>query len=416
MLYYLSEWLSRHIHASGLGLFHYISFRAIMATILSLILAIWVGKYVILWLEGKQIGEEVRSLGLEGEQKKCGTATMGGIIIIIAIIIPTILFAQLHNVYIGLMLFATVGFATIGYIDDYIKVFRKNKQGLAGRLKVFAQVLLGLIIGAVLYFNKNVTIYRQVIPPEQSELVSTVKPDKQQVIEGKKFIKVRSAITTIPFIKNHEFNYAKVLGVIHKELERYTWVIYLIVVAFIVTAVSNGANLTDGLDGLAAGVSAIIGICLGVFAYVSGNYKFAEYFNILFIPNLSELAVFIGSFVGAFVGFLWYNAFPARIFMGDTGSLAAGGIIAVLSFILRKELMIPIFCGIFLMENLSVIIQVFYFKYTAKKYGIGQRFFLMAPLHHHYQKQGYHENKIVIRFWVVAVLCAIFSLLTIKIR
>lgn len=416
MLYYLSEWLSRHIHASGLGLFHYISFRAIMATILSLILAIGVGKYVILWLEGKQIGEEVRSLGLEGEQKKRGTATMGGIIIIIAIIIPTILFAQLHNVYIWLMLFATVGFATIGYIDDYIKVFRKNKQGLAGRLKVFAQVLLGLIIGAVLYFNKNVTIYRQVIPPEQSELVSTVKPDKQQVIEGKKFIKVRSAITTIPFIKNHEFNYAKVLGVIHKELECYTWVIYLIVVAFIVTAVSNGANLTDGLDGLAAGVSAIIGICLGVFAYVSGNYKFAEYFNILFIPNLSELAVFIGSFVGAFVGFLWYNAFPARIFMGDTGSLAAGGIIAVLSFILRKELMIPIFCGIFLMENLSVIIQVFYFKYTAKKYGIGQRFFLMAPLHHHYQKQGYHENKIVIRFWVVAVLCAIFSLLTIKIR
>lgn len=416
MLYYISEWISKQVHASGLGLFHYISFRAIMATLLSLILAIGVGKYLILLLERKQIGETVRDLGLAGEKNKRGTATMGGIIIIIAIIVPTLLFAELHNVYIWLMLFATLGFATLGFIDDYIKVFRKNKEGLAGRLKIVGQVSLGLIIGAVLYFNKSVTIYRQVIPNNSIELAMPNKADKQQVIEGKRFIKVHSTITTIPFIKNHEFNYAKILGIIHKSLEKYTWIIYMIVVAFIVTAVSNGANLTDGLDGLAAGVSAIIGICLGVFAYVSGNYKFAEYFNILFIPNLSELAVFIGSFVGAFVGFLWYNAFPARIFMGDTGSLAAGGIIAVLSFILRKELMIPIFCGIFLVENLSVVIQVLYFKYTAKKYGEGQRFFRMAPLHHHYQKLGYHENKIVIRFWVVAVLCAIFSLLTIKIR
>lgn len=416
MLYYLSEWLNKQVHTSGLGLFHYISFRAIMATLLSLILAIGVGKYLILLLERKQIGETVRDLGLAGEKNKRGTATMGGIIIIIAILVPTLLFAELHNVYIWLMLFATLGFATLGFIDDYIKVFRKNKEGLAGRLKIVGQVSLGLIIGAVLYFNKSVTIYRQVIPNNSIELAMPNKADKQQVIEGKRFIKVHSTITTIPFIKNHEFNYAKILGIIHKSLEKYTWIIYMIVVAFIVTAVSNGANLTDGLDGLAAGVSAIIGICLGVFAYVSGNYRFAEYFNILFIPNLSELAVFIGSFVGAFVGFLWYNAFPARIFMGDTGSLAAGGIIAVLSFILRKELMIPIFCGIFLVENLSVVIQVLYFKYTAKKYGEGQRFFRMAPLHHHYQKLGYHENKIVIRFWVVAVLCAIFSLLTIKIR
>lgn len=415
MLYYISEWLSRYIPAGGLRLFQYISFRAIMATILSLILVIGVGKYVILFLERKQIGENIRDLGLDGEQNKRGTATMGGIIIILAILVPTLLFAQLHNIYIWLMLFATLGFAIIGFIDDYIKVFRSNKNGLAGKLKISGQVVLGLIIGSVLYFNKNVTTYRQVIPPEQHELLD-VKLEKQQVIEGKKFIKVHSSITTIPFIKNHEFNYAKVLTVINEKLEPYTWIIYLLVVAFIVTSVSNAANLTDGLDGLASGVSAIIGVCLGVFAYISGNYKFAEYFNILFIPNLSELAVFIGAFVGAFVGFLWYNAFPARIFMGDTGSLSAGGIIAVLSFILRKELMIPIFCGIFLVENLSVVIQVLYFKYTARKYGVGRRFFLMAPLHHHYQKKGHHENKIVIRFWVVAVLCAIFSLLTIKIR
>lgn len=415
MLYYISEWLSKYIPTGGLRLFQYISFRAIMATILSLILVIGVGKYVILFLERKQIGENIRDLGLDGEQNKRGTATMGGIIIILAILVPTLLFAQLHNIYIWLMLFATLGFAIIGFIDDYIKVFRSNKNGLAGKLKISGQVILGLIIGSVLYFNKNVTTYRQVIPPEQHELLD-VKLEKQQVIEGKKFIKVHSSITTIPFIKNHEFNYAKVLTVINEKLEPYTWIIYLLVVAFIVTSVSNAANLTDGLDGLASGVSAIIGVCLGVFAYISGNYKFAEYFNILFIPNLSELAVFIGAFVGAFVGFLWYNAFPARIFMGDTGSLSAGGIIAVLSFILRKELMIPIFCGIFLVENLSVVIQVLYFKYTARKYGVGRRFFLMAPLHHHYQKKGHHENKIVIRFWVVAVLCAIFSLLTIKIR
>ena len=435
MLYHFFNWLTQHWTISrfpGSGLFQFITFRMLLAVILSLVITTVFGKKLIAYLERKQLGESVRDLGLAGEQQKKGTPTMGGIIIILAIIIPTLLLANLDKVYIRLMLLCTVWLGAIGFIDDYLKIRAKrlaqqkgvaykksDSDGLAGRFKIFGQVMLGIIIGATLYFSPSVTVKREVITDSAGQAV--IKPGERTlkedtvVIDGNphRFVTVKTPIATIPFVKNHEFNYAKLLP---QSWEDYTYIIYIIIVIFIVTAVSNGANITDGLDGLATGVSAIIGICLGVFAYVSGNIKFAEYLNIMYIPNLGELSIFIAAFVGACIGFLWYNAYPAQVFMGDTGSLALGGIIAALAIIVRKELLIPIFCFVFLVENLSVVMQVSYFKYTKKKYGEGKRIFLMSPLHHHYQKLGYHESKIAVRFWIVTILCVVLAIVTLKLR
>lgn len=436
MLYYLFTWLDKEFHLSGAGLFQYITFRAAMAIVLSLIIATVYGKRLINFLRHHQIGESVRDLGLAGEQQKKGTPTMGGVIILLAILIPTLLFADLSKVYVLLMLLCTAWLGVIGFLDDYLKLkARKNAQvkgekyqkkdsdGLAGVSKIIGQVGLGVIIGATLYFNSSVTVEREIIKSgapalEQGERVAKDSNVITRNIDGveRSFVKVKTPITTIPFVKNHEFNYSKLISWIGDGAEKYTWIIYILIVTFIVTAVSNGANITDGLDGLAAGVSAIIGAAIGVFVYVSGNYKFADYLNIMYIPNLAELSVFIGAFVGACIGFLWYNAYPAQVFMGDTGSLALGGIIASLAIIVRKELLIPIFCGVFLVENLSVIIQVSYFKYTKKKYGEGRRVFLMSPLHHHFQKKGFHESKIAVRFWIVTILCVMLSIITLKMR
>lgn len=371
------------------------------------------GKRIIRYLQKKQIGETVRDLGLAGEQTKKGTSTMGGIIILLAILIPTLLLTNLTNIYVLLMITATIWLGAIGFIDDYIKVFKKNKEGLAGRFKILGQVVLGLIIGSTLYFNKNVVVQREVVgTPIRNERVIGEIIKK---IDGKekRYVNVKTPITTIPFVKDHEFNYAKLLP---KSWEDYTYILYILIVIFIITAVSNGANITDGLDGLAAGVSAIIGICLAVFAYASGNLVFADYLNVMYIPNLGELSIFIAAFIGACIGFLWYNAYPAQVFMGDTGSLALGGIIGALAIIVRKEILIPIFCGVFFVENVSVMIQVAYFKYTKKRFGEGRRIFLMSPLHHHYQKLGYHESKIAVRFWIVSILCIVMSIITLKIR
>lgn len=407
-----------------------------MAVLLSLFITTVYGKRLIQILLKKQVGETVRDLGLAGEKEKVGTPTMGGIIIILAIIIPTLLFADLEKVYIRLMLLCTVWLGIIGFIDDYLKLRSKrlakekgiaykkgDSDGLAGRFKIFGQVVLGIIVGATLYFNQNVTVEREVIsqPVAMSSSDSILRKgerliaDTIRMFDGKehRYVRVKTPITTIPFIKTHEFNYSKLLPT---SLQPYTWVLYIMIVIFIITAVSNGANITDGLDGLCTGVSAVIGVCLGIFAYVSGNIRFAEYLNIMYIPNLGELSIFIGAFIGACVGFLWYNAYPAQVFMGDTGSLALGGIIASLAIIIRKELLIPIICGVFLVENLSVILQVSYFKYTRKKYGEGRRIFKMSPLHHHYQKLGYHESKIATRFWIITVLLVIFSIMSLKIR
>ena len=384
-----------------------------MAIVLSLVIATVYGKRLINFLRKKQIGESVRDLGLAGQNEKKGTPTMGGIIILLAIIIPTLLFADLDKVYVRLMLLCTVWLGLIGFLDDYLKIkARKNAQakgekyqkkdsdGLAGVSKIIGQVGLGIIIGATLYFSNSVTVEREIIGQNSATLEQGEKIAKDtniivRKIDGvdRRFVKVKTPITTIPFVKGHEFNYSRLISWMGDGAEKYTWIIYILIVTFIVTAVSNGANITDGLDGLAAGVSAIIGAAIGVFVYVSGNYKFADYLNIMYIPNLAELSVFIGAFVGACIGFLWYNAYPAQVFMGDTGSLALGGIIASLAIIVRKELLIPIFCGVFLIELLSVMIQVSYFKYTKKKYGEGRRVFLMSPLHHHFQKKGFHENK-----------------------
>jgi phospho-N-acetylmuramoyl-pentapeptide-transferase len=418
MLYYLFTYLKAHFDLPGAGVFQYITFRATMAILLSLIISLFAGKRILLFLQRKQIGETVRQLGLSGENQKAGTPTMGGLIILASIIIPTLLFARLENVYIILMLICTLWLGFIGFLDDYIKVFKKNKEGLAGKFKILGQVGLGLIVGCTLYFNDHVVIMREIIGKPRLAQYEKVVADTTAMKEGKRqrFVEVKTPITTIPFVKSHEFNYARLISWIGKNAEQYTYIVYILIVVFIITAVSNGANITDGLDGLATGVSAIIGACLGIFAYVSGNINFASYLNIMYIPNLGELSIFIGTFVGACVGFLWYNAYPAQIFMGDTGSLALGGIIASLAFIVRKELLIPIFCGIFLVENISVLIQVMYFKYTKRKYGEGRRIFKMAPLHHHYQKLGYHESKIVVRFWIVAVFCAVFSIATLKLR
>lgn len=423
MLYYLFTYLREHFGMFGAGMFYYITFRAAMAIILSLVITTVLGKNLINYLQHKQIGETVRDLGLAGENQKKGTPTMGGIIIIAAILIPTLLFARVENVYIILMIMSTVWLGLVGFLDDYIKVFKKNKEGLAGRFKIMGQVGLGAIVGLTLYYNDHVVVTREVkenapivCNASEKQIGSTYMRKDQNGAEHQ-YATVKSVTTTIPFVKSHEFNYAGIARVFGEgAVKTATPIIYVLFVIFIITAVSNGANITDGIDGLATGVSAIIGICLGVFAYVSGNYVFAGYLNIMHIPNLGELSIFIGAFVGACVGFLWYNAYPAQVFMGDTGSLALGGIIASLAIIVRKELLIPIICGIFLVENLSVMIQVAYFKHTKKKYGEGRRIFLMSPLHHHYQKKGYHESKIVTRFLIIGILLAVLSIVTLKMR
>jgi phospho-N-acetylmuramoyl-pentapeptide-transferase len=423
MLYYLFTYLREHFGLSGAGIFYYITFRAGMAIILSLVITTLIGKGLIRFLQKKQIGEIVRDLGLQGEKQKKGTPTMGGIIIIAAILIPTLLFARITNVYIILMLVSTLWLGLVGFLDDYIKVFRKNKEGLAGKFKVMGQIGLGVIIGLTMYYNDHVVTTREITNGKEvlynktEEVIS--KPFTRKDENGKihEYVTVRSAITTIPFVKSHELSYARIASAISEDAVNWlTPLMYVLFVIFIIVAVSNGANMTDGLDGLATGVSAVIAVCLGVFAYVSGNYVFANYLNIMHIPNLGELSIFIGAFIGACIGFLWYNAYPAQVFMGDTGSLALGGIIAALAIIIRKELLIPIICGIFLVENLSVIIQVWYFKRTKSKYGEGRRIFQMAPLHHHYQKLGYHESKIVTRFWIVGIGLAILSIVTLKMQ
>ncbi len=437
MLYQLFSWLDKSFNIPGTGMFQFLTFRIAMAILLSLFIATVYGKKMILFLQKKQIGESVRELGLAGEQQKKGTPTMGGIIILMSILIPTLLFANLDKVYIRLMVLCTVWLGVIGFLDDYFKIRarkeaqekgeaykKKNSDGLAGISKVIGQVGLGIIIGVTLYFSNAVTVEREIVAPTvaaslaKGEKVAKGADVVVRTINGeeRRFVKVKTPITTIPFVKNHEFNYSKLISWMGPGAEKYTWIVYILVVTFIITAVSNGANITDGLDGLAAGVSAIIGAALGVFVYVSGNYVFADYLNVMYIPNLGELSIFVGAFVGACIGFLWYNAYPAQVFMGDTGSLALGGIIASLAIIVRKELLIPIFCGVFLIENLSVIIQVGYFKYTKKKYGEGRRVFLMSPLHHHYQKKGFHESKIAVRFWVITILLVITSILTLKTR
>ncbi|WP_238430370.1 phospho-N-acetylmuramoyl-pentapeptide-transferase [Chitinophaga agri] len=398
-------------------MFQFITFRVTMALLLSLAISLLLGKRIVKYLQRKQIGETIRDLGLAGENSKKGTPTMGGLIILSSILIPTLLFAQIKTVYIWLMLLCTVWLGLIGFLDDYIKVFRKNKEGLAGKFKVLGQIGLGIIIGSTLYFNDNVVISREIIGGKKlASYERTVNHQERVTKDGHRFADVKTPITTIPFVKNHEFNYAKLISWMGPGAEKYTFILYILIVIVIITAVSNGANLTDGLDGLATGVSAVIGVCLGIFAYVSGNIQFAEYLNIMYIPNLGELSIFIAAFVGACVGFLWYNAYPAQVFMGDTGSLALGGIIASIAIIVRKELLIPIFCGVFLVENLSVVLQVSYFKYTKKKYGEGRRIFRMSPLHHHYQKLGYHESKIAVRFWIVTIICAAVSIATLKMR
>jgi len=404
MLYYLFHYIETNFNLPGAGLFQYISFRAGAAAVVSLLITITFGKNLINFLRRKQVGEEIRNLGLEGQAQKKGTPTMGGIIIIAAILIPTLLFAQIHNVYVLLLIIATLWLGIIGFIDDYIKVFKKNKEGLAGRFKIVGQVGLGIIVGLTLYFNDDVVI-REVVP-------NSVTTEQQQS-EPLDYTDVKSTKTTVPFFKDNELDYARLLPFIPAD---YTWVIYTVFVILIVTAISNGANITDGIDGLAAGTSAIIGLTLAIFAYLSGRVDFSNYLNIMYIPNLGELVIFCTAFVGACLGFLWYNAFPAQVFMGDTGSLSLGGIIAVIALAVRKEIMLPVLCGIFLIENMSVIIQVSYFKYTKKKYGEGRRIFLMSPLHHHYQKKQIPEAKIVTRFWIVGILLAIFSLATLKLR
>jgi phospho-N-acetylmuramoyl-pentapeptide-transferase len=398
MLYYFFHYIETNFHLPGAGLFEYISFRAGAAAILSLVITITFGKNLINFLRRKQVGEEIRNLGLEGQAQKKGTPTMGGIIIIAAILIPTLLFAQIHNVYVVLLIATTIWLGLIGFIDDYIKVFKKNKEGLAGKFKIVGQVGIGLIVGLTLYFNESVVV-REANP----EAITVAQQEAN-------YTDVKSTKTTVPFFKDNELDYSKLIPVIP------TWLIYTVVCVLIVTFISNGANITDGIDGLAAGTSAIIGLTLAIFAYLSGRVDFSNYLNIMYIPNLGELVIFCTAFVGACLGFLWYNAYPAQVFMGDTGSLSLGGIIAVLALAVRKEIMLPVVCGIFVIENLSVIMQVSYFKYTKKKYGEGRRIFLMSPLHHHYQKKQIHEAKIVTRFWIVGILLAIFSLATLKLR
>ncbi|MBJ2122727.1 phospho-N-acetylmuramoyl-pentapeptide-transferase [Flavobacterium sp. IB48] len=410
MLYYLFEYFDKTLDIPGTGVFQYITFRSALAFMLSLLLSTIYGKRVINFLRRQQVGETVRELGLAGQNEKAGTPTMGGLIIIFATLIPVLLFARLHNIYIVLLIVTTLWMGTIGFVDDYIKIFKKDKQGLKGIFKVIGQVGLGIIVGAVLYFNPAVTVRTDT---GRADIFKTASSSTVIVPAG---IEEKSTATTIPFVKNNEFDYAEVLSFMGDGYEKWAWLVFIPVVIFIITAVSNGANLTDGIDGLAAGTSAISVLALGIFTFVSGNIIFSNYLNIMYIPNSGEMTVFISAFVGALIGFLWYNSFPASVFMGDTGSLTIGGIIAVLAIAVRKEILIVLFCGIFLAESASVIIQVSYFKYTKKRFGEGRRIFLMSPLHHHYQKKGYHESKIVTRFWIVAVMLAILSIITLKLR
>ena len=414
MLYALFEYLQESADFPGAGLFQYLSFRAGLSIIVSLLISMWLGKRIIRWLQLKQVGEIVRDLGLEGQMAKQGTPTMGGIIILAAIIIPTLLLADLTNIYVQTMLVATVWLGAIGFIDDYIKVFKKNKKGLAGKFKVIGQVGVGIIVGSMLYFSPDVTIKEKVTDNSTVQIENAI--ESAQGTNTPEWVVSDAPKTTIPFAKNNEFNYERLVGWMGEGATNYTWLAFILVTILIVTAVSNGANMTDGLDGLATGTSAIIGVTLGVLAYVSGNYIFADYLNIMYIPSSGELVVFIAAFVGACIGFLWFNAFPAQVFMGDTGSLALGGIIATFAIAIRKELLIPVLCGSFLIENLSVMLQVSYFKYTKKKYGEGKRIFRMAPLHHHYQKKNMPEPKIVARFWIVGLMLAVLTIVTLKVR
>ena len=408
MLYYLFEYLEKEFQFPGATLFTYISFRASISIILSLLISTIFGKSIIKYLRSKQIGENIRDLGLKGQMEKSGTPTMGGLIIILATIIPVLLFSKLDNIYIILLILTMLWMGTIGFLDDYIKRFKNNKQGLKGKYKVIGQVILGVIVGITLFYHPDVTIKDKKVDNQVYEVyeesTSTIRLEE------------KSTRTTIPFLKNNEFDYSDLVTWMHPDFEKYTWIVFIFFVVLILTAVSNGANLTDGIDGLAAGSSAIIVLTLGVFTWVSGNIIFSDYLNIMYIPRVEEITIFIAAFVGALVGFLWYNTYPAQIFMGDTGSLTIGGIIAVIAVAVRKEWLIPLICGIFLIENLSVIIQVFYFKYTRKKYGTGKRIFKMSPLHHHYQMSGYHESKIVTRFWILGIFLAILSIITLKIR
>ncbi|MCK9324413.1 MAG: phospho-N-acetylmuramoyl-pentapeptide-transferase [Bacteroidales bacterium] len=416
MLYSLFTWLDG-FDFPGAGLFHYISFRSAMALITALIVSTLIGKRVINYLRIKQVGETVRDLGLDGQNQKAGTPTMGGIIILAALIIPTLLFAKLNNIYVILMLLTTIWLGGIGFLDDYIKVFKKNKEGLAARFKLTGQVLLGIIVGVTIFFQEDIVIGEKIpIAAGEQIVTDSIIPPGPENPTTYKYVESKPTTTTIPFVKNNEFDYQWLVSWMGKGAARWTWLVFVVVIILIVTSVSNGANITDGLDGLATGVSAIIGATLGILAYVSGHYEIADYLNIMYIPNSGELTVFVSAFIGATVGFMWYNSYPAQVFMGDTGSLALGGIIAVFAVLIRKELLVPILCGIFLVENLSVLIQVGWFKYTRKRFGAGRRVFLMAPLHHHYQKKGYAEPKIVTRFLIVALLLAVISVVTLKIR
>jgi len=413
MLYYLFEYLEKQFQFPGASLFGFLSFRAALAMILSLLISTIYGKRIIRYLQKKQMGETIRDLGLVGQAEKAGTPTMGGIIIIIATLIPVFLLARLDNIYIILLVITTVWMGIIGFIDDYLKKFKNDKEGLKGKFKILGQIGLGIIVGATLYFHQDVTIKEKLSIEEQRVLLA-----ENPNIDALKLFQeeAKSTKTTIPFVKGNEFDYAQVVTWISPSLEKYAWVVFILVTIFIITAVSNGANLTDGIDGLAAGTSAIIVLTLGIFAWVSGNFIFSDFLNIMYIPRTGEITIYIAAFVGALIGFLWYNTYPAQVFMGDTGSLTIGGIIAVIAIAVRKEWLIPVLCGIFLAENLSVVMQVSWFKYTKKKFGEGRRIFKMSPLHHHYQKSGYHESKIVTRFWIVGILLAILSIVTLKIR
>jgi len=413
MLYYLFEYLEKEFQFPGASLFGYITFRAAVAMILSLLISIIYGKRIINYLNKKQVGETIRDLGLEGQNEKVGTPTMGGIIIILATLIPVLLVAKLDNIYIILLLITTIWMGIIGFVDDYIKKFKNDKDGLKGRFKILGQVGLGIIVGATLFFHQDVTIKEKLPLVEQQQIL-----EENPNVSRFELLKTeeKSTKTTIPFVKGNEFDYADLITWINPGLEKYAWLVFILVVIFIIAAVSNGANLTDGIDGLAAGTSAIIVLTLGLFAWVSGNFIFSDYLNIMYIPRVEEITIFIAAFVGALIGFLWYNTYPAQVFMGDTGSLTIGGIIAVIAIAVRKEWLIPLLCGIFLAENLSVVMQVGWFKYTKKKYGEGRRIFKMSPLHHHFQKSGYHESKIVTRFWIVGILLAILTIVTLKIR
>ena len=410
MLYYLFKYLENEYQMPGASLFGFLTFRAAFAVILSLSISTLFGKRIINFLQRKQVGETIRDLGLEGQKEKAGTPTMGGFIIILATVMPVLLVAKLHNIYIILLLVTTLWMGVIGFIDDYIKKFKNDKEGLKGKFKIIGQIGLGIIVGLTLFFHSEVTIKEKI----HSNMIASVSQSTSQTIQF--YPESKSTKTTIPFVKDNEFDYADLITWIHPSLESYAWIVFVLIAIFIIAAVSNGANLTDGIDGLAAGTSAIIALTLGIFAWVSGNIIFSDYLNIMYIPRVEEITIFLAAFVGALIGFLWYNTYPAQVFMGDTGSLTIGGIIAVIAIAVRKEWLIPLLCGIFLMENLSVVLQVSYFKYSKKKYGAGRRIFKMSPLHHHYQKLGYHESKIVTRFWIVGILLAILTIVTLKIR